>query len=399
MASRPAARARMMPPIVLACALAHAGAVVAFLPLLTLLLPLKVALLAADQRIAMLSLAIIAGAITASMANLLFGWLSDLSVQRGGGRRPWMLAGLAFTGAALMLFALADTVVLLVGTVILFQLSVNAVIAPMMAIMADEIPDTEKGLAGGTLALGAPLAAGVSALLVTLPVTDEPVRLAIVAGISIAFVAPLLGVRGKVQPARSPRHEQRLARARRDLMLAWAARLLVQVAFGILSLYTLYYLASLSPDQSSAMLSRRAALLHVLAYAMAVPTAILLGRWSDKRGRRKPFLILLVSTGALALVGMALAPSPAAAMIAYCVHAVCALAFLALHEGLILQLLPDPLWRGRDLGLMNLTNTIPSLVGAILTALLATPRDFGALLLVLAAAMVVGAISVLHIRE
>ncbi len=53
-----------------AFALAHAGAVIGYLPLLSLLLPLKVARLAGEARIGWLTVAIIAGAQAASRATL-----------------------------------------------------------------------------------------------------------------------------------------------------------------------------------------------------------------------------------------------------------------------------------------------------------------------------------------
>ena len=65
-------------------ALANAGGVAAFLPLLTLLLPTKMAAAAGDARVEWLAVATFAGALSASLANVGWGWASD---QRGG-RRP-----------------------------------------------------------------------------------------------------------------------------------------------------------------------------------------------------------------------------------------------------------------------------------------------------------------------
>ena len=68
-----------------AVALANAGGVIAYLPLLTLLLPLKVEGLSGEARIGVFTATVFAGAIAASISNVLFGWLSDRSVARGGG--------------------------------------------------------------------------------------------------------------------------------------------------------------------------------------------------------------------------------------------------------------------------------------------------------------------------
>ena len=47
----------------------------------------------------------------------------------------------------------------------LAQAAINAVLAPLFAIIAEEVPAARKGLAGGLLALGNPVAAGFSVLL------------------------------------------------------------------------------------------------------------------------------------------------------------------------------------------------------------------------------------------
>ena len=64
-----------------------------------------------------------------------------------------------------------------------------------------------------------------------------------------------------------------------------------------------------------------------------------------------------------------------------------------------MQLLPTPAHRGRDLGLLNLTNTLPALLGPLLAWMLATPRDFSAVLLVLAALTLAGGLAMLGVRS
>ena len=58
--------------------------------------------------------------------------------------------------------------------------------------------------------------------------------------------------------------------------------------------------------------------------------------------------------------------------------------FLSLHSGLTLRVLPDPKHRGRDLGIFNLTNTVPSLIMPWLTILIVPTRGFAGLFVVLA---------------
>lgn len=397
--SRPASPSRLLLP---AFGLAYAGAVIGYLPLLSLLLPMKVERIAGDARIGVFTLTMVVGALVASAANVLFGWLSDRSVARGGGRRRWIGGGAAGLVAAYVLVAAAATPVAIIGAVMLFQIAINAILAPLMAIMADEIPDTRRGLAGGLLALGAPGAAAVSALLVALPWLDNDARLACVAVASVAALLPLLVLRrppiATAAAATDAAPADGEPSGRGSLIVASAARLLVQVAGSALSLYLLYYLQSLAPGTPSAELATQVGTLLTICHVLPLPIALLVGRWSDHARRRKPFLLCAAVTATTGLLVMALVPHPASVTIGFAIHAIGSAVFLSLHSAFAIQLLPDPRHRGRDLGLLNLANTLPALLGPLLTWTLATPRDFTPLLLVLAATTLCGGIAIVPVR-
>ncbi|MCW4463873.1 MFS transporter [Sphingomonas sp. BT-65] len=382
---------------ILLVALANAGGVIGFLPLLTLLLPVKVAGIAGDDRIAVFTATVIAGALAASASNILFGWLSDRSVARGHGRRGWIMFGLAGLAASFAAVTLAVTPVQIILAVALFQTAVNAVLAPMFAVMADEVPDAQKGLAGGLIALGAPLASAVAALMVAIGISSESARLAFVLAAVLLCVLPLLLAPSRIAPAAAPPHEAPLLG--RDLAIAWASRLLVQVAGNVLWLYLVYYFASIDPATPASKHVGALGQLMTVAYLVPLPIAVLAGRWSDRIGRRKPFLIAFAALAALGLTGLAFVRDWNLAALAFALYALGSAAFLSLHSGFAMQLLPDPRHRGRDLGLINLTNTLPALAGPALTWALATPHDFGPVMLALAGLTLLGGLLVLAIRH
>lgn len=389
--------ARQSRRFILLVALANAGGVIGFLPLLTLLLPVKVAEIAGDDRIAVFTATVIAGAFAASASNILFGWLSDRSVAYGRGRRKWIVAGLAGLAASFAAVALATTQLQIILAVALFQTAVNAVLAPMFAVMADEVPDTQMGLAGGLIALGAPLASGVAAVMLAIGVSGEPARLAFVFAAVLACILPLIVTSSRVAPATAAPDEAPLLG--RDLAIAWASRLLVQVAGNVLWLYLVYYFASIDPHTPASKSVGPLGQLMTIAYLIPLPVAVLAGRWSDRIGRRKPFLIAFALISAMGLTGLAFARDWNVAALAFTLYALGSAVFLSLHSGFAMQLLPDPRHRGRDLGLINLTNTLPALLGPLLTWALATPRDFGAVMLVLAGLTLLGGLLVPVIRH
>ncbi|WP_294061214.1 MFS transporter [Sphingomonas sp.] len=381
----------------IAVALAYAGGTIGFLPLLSLLLPMKIEAMAGDGRIALFSATAIAGATCASLSNILFGWLTDRSVARGGGRRGWMAAGIVATAASYVLVAAVTSPAGIVIAIALFQCAVNLLLAPLLAIMADEIPDSQKGIAGGLLSVASPLASAVAAGVVSAGLPDEASRLAVVAGAMAACTLPLVLLRARPlpPPPEAPAEAQVL---RRDLLIAWIARLLLQIAGSVLSLYLLYYFESVVPGAPPLELAARVSHILMLAFIVPLPIAVLAGRLSDRVGRRKPFLFGAAGIAAAGLVMMAFARDWPAGAIGFGAWAIGSQVFLVLHATFAMQLLPSARHRGRDLGLVNLTNTLPALIGLTLTWSLATPHDFGVLMLTLAAISLCAGATVLAIR-
>ena len=386
---------RRSPAFLLIYALANAGGVIAYLPLLTLILPIRIERLAGDTRIDVMTATVIAGAIVASAANLLFGALSDRTIARGGGRRRWIAGGLVATALSYGVVAAAVSPTGIVVAIMLFQLSVNAVLAPLLAIMAEEIPDAQKGVASGLLAFAHPVAAAFSALLLGIAMLPEFWQMASLASAVALCSAPLLLVRARSIAGDA---HARPTMLRRDLAIAWISRLLVQIGNNVLFLYLLYYFESVLPDARQALLAPRLGNLLTIAYVTAIPIAVLAGRLSDRIGRRKPFLFGSAALAALGLAMMAFASDWIGGAFAFCVYIAGSAVFLALFAGFSMQLLPSARHRGRDLGVINLTNTLPALIGPLLTWLLATPGSFSTLLLTLAVLTFAGGMVILGVR-
>lgn len=382
---------------ILLVALANAGGVIAFLPLLSLLLPVRIAAIAGEARIGLFTATVIAGAIAASLSNIAFGWASDRTRARGGGRRRWVVLGLGLLAASFAAVALAQTPATILVAIILFQVAVNALLAPLFAIMADEVPGAQMGLAGGLIALGSPLASAVGAVMIALALPGDGAQLAFILAMVLICVAPLLRAPAVSAPVSASTAPQRLAG--RALAIAWLSRLLVQIAGNVLSLYLVYYFASIDPDLSAAQQIGPIGQLMTVAYLLPLPVAVLLGRWSDRIGRRKPFLFSAALIAALGLLGLALARDWTSAACAFALYAMGSSVFLSIHSGFAMQLLPSAQHRGRDLGLINLTNTLPALIGPALAWALSTPRDFGPVMLLLAALTLIGGGLVLGIRQ
>lgn len=383
-------------------ALAWGGGVVAYAPLLTLLLPLRIAALGLEDKVGGLSLAVVVGAVTASLANIAAGALSDRFAGGAGGRRPWIVAGLAATAAAYGLMAVADSLVGILLAVAVFQAGLNLMLAPLAALAADETPDAQKGLLGGLMGAAYPLGALSGVVVMWAPSPEA--RLAVAVLLAVVLVTPFLMLfrtRAAALPVVAPASAVRAGRAR-DLAAIWGARLLIQVAGAILFAYLLYYFETVEVGGVQLAADRmavRVAWLCGVAAAVTAPLSIGLGRLSDVVGARKPFLQGAALASAAGLLLMALFPDWAVAAWGYGLFATGSAIFLALQSTYAMQLLPSPDHRGRDLGVLNLTNTLPSIVGPGLAWAILETGGFRPLMLLLAGLAMLAALLMGFVRE
>jgi len=383
-AERLADEARQPLWFLLLLALAAAGGAAAYVPFLTVLLPVRIVELSGNADVAALSIITFGGAIVASLANIAFGWLSD----RSGGRRGWILGGLVLSCAMLLLVRPVASVPQLVLVVMAWQAGLNMMLGPLAAWAGDCVPDGQKGLLGGLFSL-APALGALSGALVTLPgLADADERLMLIVVLVSAMVLPAVAFgRGRalahlLRPVeRAPAAAGDGLSRRSVIGRMWIARLLVQISEAALFAFLLYWLRSLDPGFSDSSAAR---LFGGVACA-AVPIALAVGRWSDRVGRPMLPLAAMAGLAACGLATMALATTLGGALGGYALFGVCSMVFLALHSSQTLRVLPRPQHRGRDLGLFNLTNTVPSLIIPWLTLALVPGFGFGALFLLLAA--------------
>ena len=363
-------------------ALAWGGGAVAYTPLLTILLPGRVAALAGSEAgIGWLAQIALAGALAASVGSIGFGYLSDITRNRRG----LIAAGLVLSCLLLPLIGRAQTLSSLIVAIVGWQLALNLMLAPLAAWAGDRVPDRRKGMLGGFMAF-APAMGALSGAIVTQPgLAYGDQRLVLVALIVAACVLPILLFAPRpadAEPVPKPAATQpsNQSQSRSMVLRMWAARLAVQVAEATLFAYLLFWLRSLDP----AVGENQTARLFSAIMLVSAPLALAAGRWSDRTDR--PMLPLAISAcfSAAGLLAMAAAGTLNMAMAAYALFGLASAVFLALHASQTLRILLRPERRGRDLGLFNLTNTVPSLIMPWLAIGLIPLFGFEALFLILA---------------
>jgi MFS family permease len=368
--------------------LAAAGGAVAYMPFLTILLPLRATDIAGNGALGMLAMAAFLGAIAASVANIGFGWASD----KAGKRRPWIWAGLGLSTALLLTTPYATSPAALIAIIILWQIGLNMMLAPLSAWAGDSIPDSQKGFLGGLLALAPAMGALSGAFVTMTDVVPSGHREVVVALLVVAMVSPVLvfGKPRSMPDLTSETADEKAVAvhspiAHRPAVRMWTARLLVQIAEASLFAFLLLWFRSVDPDFGE----NDAANIFALVLGTAVFIALAAGRWSDRANRPIFPLICGAAAASAGLLIMSVSTSLPMAIAGYVVFGLASSLFLALHSSQTLRVLPRPQTRGRDLGIFNLTNTVPSLIMPWLTLALVPTYGFGSLFLLLAGLAIV----------
>jgi MFS family permease len=362
-------------------ALAWAGGAVAYIPFLTVLLPVRVTQLTGTKDISWLAYITFFGAVAASLSNIGFGWVSDVTRTR----RPWVVTGLILTIIMFGVIAVVDDAISLIAALLVWQVALNMMLAPLAAWAGDRVPDAQKGVLGGLTAF-APAAGAFAGMIVTMPGLAGPTaRLAVVAAMVLALVLPVLIAGGKsgVTAATGLPAIQTKTKLpdRKIIAVMWLARLSIQIAEATLFAYLLFYFRSIDATFQDTGTAR----IFGAVLIIAVPVAWLAGRWMDRSAQPVAALLTSALIAATGLTLMASTTQLKFALGGYFIFGIGSTVFLALHSGQTLRVLYNSKRRGRNLGLFNLTNTIPSLIVPWLTLLVVPTFGFAPLIWLLVA--------------
>lgn len=382
--------------------LAFFGAHLAFMPLLLLLLPRRVERLAGAEAASMLSLLLILSALAASIAHVAAGHWSDRWMARHGSRRVPVTVGLALLGLSYGALAGAGTIAGLAVAVVVFQIALNLMFAPLGALLADHVEDRSKGVVAAWLTLALPLSIAASGPIASFYPNDGGGAFGAVMLLVGGCVVPLLIWWPRKLVAAVPgERDEASGFSMADFRRAWAARFLVQCGGAVVLFYLYLYLRQVGQADVPQPLSRALALLAVAGGLSGAIAAVALGRLSDRLGQRRWPVAGSAAAGSAGLILLAAEPQWTLIVAGYALFSGGLTAFLALDNALVAQMLGGIAARGRWLGIMNLTNTLPAIVVSTLTLLaveLASGRAITLLLVAAAALNLVAAALVLRLQ-
>ncbi|MFG3254561.1 MFS transporter [Streptomyces sp. NPDC048172] len=350
--------------------LALFGSYVAIITPSVVSLALKIQQIDPDGKVGSLSLVLSVGALCAVIANPLFGKLSDRTTSRFGMRRPWMLAGLVGGGAGLALVAGATTTgMVLVGWCVA-QTFFNALLAPLVAILPDQIPPRQRGVVGGLMGICYPVGLILGTWIAQRMATSAP-RAMILAPMAVAAVTVLL-LCVKLKDRRLEKADQEPWNLREFLRTFWfnprrnpdfgwavLSILLVSTAIMTFVTYQVYYLSDyLHIDEDR--LPSLTFVLTLVVNGTSAATAVVSGWLADRFHRRKFYM---VCAGLLAVAGFAVLIGTRSLPGMFTGATILGLGmgfFYSGHYTLPASVLPSEQDAAKDMGVVNIAVTLPS---------------------------------------
>ncbi|MFH5879436.1 MFS transporter [Arthrobacter sp. NA-172] len=380
-----------------------------------LMLALKAAEIDPANGTTVLSIAVGVGSIASLVAAPVIGRFSDRTVSRLGRRRPYLVAGSLLLALGAVLTVTATSTMGLTLAFVATSVGAVAALSACSAIIPDQYQPSRRGTPSAVIGLGSPIGALLGLFLAQsvepnlTAMVLLPAGLAVVATLALAFIMKdrLLGRGDRPHFARKDFFGTFWVNPRKNPSYAWVWWSRFLIFFGIASVnaYQAFYLIMslhIAPETvgSSIFLS---SLIGTGSSMLFAPFAV---KFSNKVGRRKPFVIAAAMIFASGLVLVALAPSFTAFLLAVAVIGLGQGVYLAVDFALVTQVLPNPEHTAKDLGIMNLANSLPtSIVPAIAPALLAlgasaaNPQNFTSLFGAGAVAGLIGALLILPIRK
>lgn len=359
------------------------------------------------------------GAIVALISNVLFGALSDTTRTPFGRRTPWIVGGGVLTALFVLLLGVTSAFPAMLFAWCGMQFGYNMMLAPFVAAMADRVPDKVRGRVarcyGTGIAVGQMLGLLVGAVIlansgrgmdpslitnpagpagpVNLAADLSPLRIGFVPaailfaliGLAVVLIWPRepssveqantrFDVHALLADFRPPRHAP-------DYYRMLVARTLMMAGYGMIPMYELYILkyyslASVIAGPGAFVTSAPAllpvavviAVMAVISLAASLIAAFVAGPLVDRFGVSRNLVMVCCLLCLIGVVFPWILPSGLGMWLFAAIAGFGYGLYNAVDHALSMTVLPDPSDAGRELAVLNLTNTLSVVVSAVVGA-------------------------------
>jgi MFS family permease len=316
------------------------------------------------------------GAFAALISAPIFGAISDRTRSRFGRRKLWIGIGCLLTFAGLMTMALGTSLLALGVGWFVVQVGANSAIAGATALIADQVPEYQRGRMAALLGVGlscsfvvgtwvSQFTLGNNLAMFLVPWSLFPVA------VVLLFAAfkdrpaerfPPLTIAGLlrifwVNPLKYP-----------DFGWAFVSRFLVFMGVAYFLSYQFVFLKDhLHFTEAEAL---RTVTLATLVTAIASFIFTPLCGWiSDRIGRRKPIVFVAGLLVAAGLVVIAYSPNQHQFLVGAAIYGAGQAIYYAVDLALVAAVLPHPDDTAKDMGVFNIASTLPQTIAPVIAPL------------------------------
>ena len=374
----------------------------------TSLVAAKIAILDPGDKVLLYGLAAALSAIVSTISLFVWGVVSDRTRSRFGRRIPWVAFGGVGGAIGLVLMGLSPSVFTLIASLLLYGILFSALPAALLATFPNRVPQVKRGtlsaVYGGGQVFGGAVGVIIGSRFLGDPSPLFPVLaiVMLIGALLFVFIAPDNGNKDEVRAkldARGLTDAIKFSSKAPDFYWAFVGRFLLLLGLYMVTTFTQYILTdyihlSLKNTENVVAISGLASLVTI------VIGSVVSGPISDRIKRRKLPILIASALFAIGVLVPFFLPTATGMIIS---GAVCGLglgAFLSVDAALLTEVLPSAATRGKDLGILNVANTVPAAVAPLAAAgIIGVGFGYGPMFLVAFVFVVVGAFSIFKIRS
>lgn len=339
------------------------------------LLPARIQAVDPAHKVAMVATFSAVAMAVAAISNIINGALSDRTRSRFGKRTPFIAGGTIFTVILFYLISISTSIKWMLLFYALYQVALNAVVASLVAVIPDRIAPEHRGTASSWIGLGSTIGnfgAGLIAshfiIHVQIGIWTFAALAVIMEVIAIVLIkepgnrdeprSEVKGFTGFLNNFAIPLHDVH------DFYLALFGRLAFTAGYNMVIGYQLYILTDYM-KLSSSPTTKYISLISAIMLVLGIVCGVTAGPLADKIGNYKiPVALCIVVVGIGAFFPFLVA-SPWTMLVFAVLSGIGNGAFNAVDQALIISVLPDDETAAKDMGILNLSNTLGQIVGPI----------------------------------
>lgn len=358
-----------------------------------------------------ISLMMSIGSLFTLFAQPVIGVISDRWRSKFGRRAMWIVMG-AIGGAVFMVgLRYSSTIAMLTLFWTVGQVSLNIMQAPLSTTVADRVPQDKVGLVSGLSGIGMMLGFTGGSIIAGILFNTLGLDTYFVFALGVVIGALLFVTFAKDRSSKDLEVEKfdwisffkgyTIPLRDHDFRWTWIARFFMFFGYTAISNFVLYILQShLQPALSASEANTTFATLSSAALPGQLLMMLVAGRWSDKVGRRKSFVIGSSIVIAALMALPLLFPSLPIFYVFYIGMAAAYGMYMAVDTALFIDVLPDPEAAGRDLGVANVATNIGQMLAPVVAGqVVAITAGYDALFIMSVVSVVIAALAIIPVRK